>query len=320
MENEKRHQNEYDLVTVGFPMVEIMRKERGVRFDEIGDFIGPYPSADTCIMLDVAARLGTKCCFLGVSADDVYGKVVMDRLRKDGVDVSKVRIVPEKDTTVVFVRYETDGTREYLPTFADTACVSFCEDDIDLEVVKHAKCVHFSGEVILTCTDDKRRAAMLKLLHNIDKDTIVSLDPNFTEWNTEVKKWLEPFIARADVLFPSEGEAMKMMDMETDEMACNMLAQQGKIVAYKRGSAGCDIYEGAHKCHADAFQVTEVDPTGCGDSFCAGFLTGLLEGMPLQAAGTLANAAGALQAAKFGPMEGAMYRTEVEDFIDSQRR
>ena len=42
--------------------------------------------------------------------------------------------------------------------------------------------------------------------------------------------------------------------------------------------------------------------------------------MPLQAAGTLANAAGALQAAKFGPMEGAMYRTEVEDFIDSQRR
>lgn len=39
MENEKRHQNEYDLVTVGFPMVEIMRKERGVRFDEIGDFI-----------------------------------------------------------------------------------------------------------------------------------------------------------------------------------------------------------------------------------------------------------------------------------------
>lgn len=37
-------------------MVEIMRKERNVPFDVPADFTGPYPSADTCIMLDVAAR------------------------------------------------------------------------------------------------------------------------------------------------------------------------------------------------------------------------------------------------------------------------
>ena len=45
----------YDILTVGFPMVEIMRKERNVPFDVPADFTGPYPSADTCIMLDVAA-------------------------------------------------------------------------------------------------------------------------------------------------------------------------------------------------------------------------------------------------------------------------
>ena len=59
----------YDILTVGFPMVEIMRKERGVPFEEPGDFTGPYPSGDTCILLDVAARLGKKCCFLGVTGD-----------------------------------------------------------------------------------------------------------------------------------------------------------------------------------------------------------------------------------------------------------
>ena len=40
----------YDLLTVGFPIVEIMRKERGVSFEEPADFTGPYPSGDTCIV------------------------------------------------------------------------------------------------------------------------------------------------------------------------------------------------------------------------------------------------------------------------------
>ena len=50
----------YDLLTVGFPIVEIMRKERGVSFEEPADFTGPYPSGDTCIVLDVASRLGNR--------------------------------------------------------------------------------------------------------------------------------------------------------------------------------------------------------------------------------------------------------------------
>ena len=78
----------YDILTVGFPMVEIMRKERNVPFDVPADFTGPYPSADTCIMLDVAARLGRSCCMLGVTGDDTFADVVTNRLSRDGVDIS----------------------------------------------------------------------------------------------------------------------------------------------------------------------------------------------------------------------------------------
>ncbi len=88
----------YDLVTVGFPMVEIMRKKRGVTFHEAGEFVGQYPSADTCTMLDVASRLGSKCALLGVTADDEFGSIVMDRLTADHVDVSHVRKIKNQDT------------------------------------------------------------------------------------------------------------------------------------------------------------------------------------------------------------------------------
>ena len=94
----------YDILTVGFPMVEIMRKERNVPFDVPADFTGPYPSADTCIMLDVAARLGRSCCMLGVTGDDTFADVVTNRLSRDGVDISHMTRLAGKGTIIVFVR------------------------------------------------------------------------------------------------------------------------------------------------------------------------------------------------------------------------
>ena len=104
----------YDLLTVGFPIVEIMRKERGVSFEEPADFTGPYPSGDTCIVLDVASRLGLKCCFLGTAGTDAFSDVVLNRLERDGIDLSHVRKVDGASTAIVFVRYDKDGKREYL--------------------------------------------------------------------------------------------------------------------------------------------------------------------------------------------------------------
>ena len=105
----------YGLLTTGFPMVEMVRRQRGVPFTQVGDFSGPYPSGDTCIMIDVAARLGIKCCYLGKVGDDNFGKVVLDRLKADGVDIGFVREAKNHFTPVIFVRYDLDGTREYLP-------------------------------------------------------------------------------------------------------------------------------------------------------------------------------------------------------------
>lgn len=317
----KKQVLKYDILTVGFPMVEIMRKERNVPFDVPADFTGPYPSADTCIMLDVAARLGRSCCMLGVTGNDTFADVVTKRLSGDGVDISHMTRLAGRGTIVVFVRYEADGTREYLECQNNSAATAFSAKDIDPAIVAQARWVHFSGEVLCICSDPQRRAAMLKVLNSVSPAAKVSLDPNFVESDiADLRELVQPFIDRADLLLPSEGEAKQMMGTQTDEQACRALAAKGKIVALKRGSRGCDIYEGANIHHADAFVIQEVDPTGCGDSFCAGFLTGLLEGLPMQKVGELANAVGAIQATALGPMEGAKYRSEVQAFIETAAR
>jgi sugar/nucleoside kinase (ribokinase family) len=57
--------------------------------------------------------------------------------------------------------------------------------------------------------------------------------------------------------------------------------------------------------------VEEVDPTGAGDRYDAGFLAGLLEGWGLVKAARFANVAAALSVTRMGPMEGIPRRDEV---------
>ncbi|MDO4345001.1 MAG: sugar kinase [Eubacteriales bacterium] len=310
----------YDILAVGFPLVEIMRTKKGVPFEEPGEFTGPYPSGDTCIMLDVAARLGKKCCFIGTVGEDGFGAIVTDRLARDGVDVCYVNRKEGYNTAAVFVRYEEDGTRQYLDFINNSACMVLGPEDIPAAVVADSRIVHFSGEIISNCQTGARREAMEKTLASVSKDALVSLDPNFTISIEDMEAVMGPFVKRADIILPSEGEAKVLMGTKTDEEACRKLSAQGKIVALKQGAAGCTIYKGDKKVHAPAYRVEEVDPTGCGDSFCAGFLYGVLENWELEKTGQLANAAGALQATRLGPMEGAMYFEEVMEFIKCSRQ
>jgi sugar/nucleoside kinase (ribokinase family) len=64
--------------------------------------------------------------------------------------------------------------------------------------------------------------------------------------------------------------------------------------------------------------IDEVDPTGAGDAFDAGFLCGYLENLSPERCLRLGNGCGALNASYFGPMEGAFHRRYVEYFLSKK--
>jgi sugar/nucleoside kinase (ribokinase family) len=85
-----------DILTMGPLLVEIIRTEKGLPLGESGYFAGPFPSGDTPIFIDAAAKMGRKCGFVGVVGDDDFGRCATERLSHDGVDISFVRTAPEK--------------------------------------------------------------------------------------------------------------------------------------------------------------------------------------------------------------------------------
>src|SRR3569623_1861789 len=63
------------------------------------------------VLLAVAFR---PAAMVGTVGDDDFGRVNLDRLRRDGVDVSAIRIDPDAPTGSAFVRYRPDGQRDFV--------------------------------------------------------------------------------------------------------------------------------------------------------------------------------------------------------------
>jgi bifunctional ADP-heptose synthase (sugar kinase/adenylyltransferase) len=66
------------------------------------------------------------------------------------------------------------------------------------------------------------------------------------------------------------------------------------------GELGCTVYEKNREYRVPAFPAVEIDPTGAGDCFLAGFAAGLIKGYPLEKAVRLGNYFGSLAVGQVG--------------------
>lgn len=71
-------------------------------------------------------------------------------------------------------------------------------------------------------------------------------------------------------------------------------------VLLTEGKDGCTILQKNQTLHVPAFFAEEVDPTGAGDCFLAGFATGLLRGLSLEKSVLLGNYLGSLAVREVG--------------------
>ncbi len=308
-----------EVISIGNMLVEVMRKSLDQPLDQAADFSGPYPSGDVVIYIDTVARLGRKAGFIGAIGADDFGKCLLDRFTRDQVDFSCGKVLTSHTTGVAFVAYFSDKSRKFIFHWRNAAAGQLSPDDIQPEYFRHARWLHLTGCNL--AINDSTREACLCAMRALPISARLSFDANIRPeilTVAEIRELVQPVIERADVILPSANEAAMLTGAKNDEEGCRLWASQGKIVALKQGEKGCHIYESTGDYQIPGFRVDEVDPTGAGDAFCAGFTVALLEGMNLENAGRFANAVGALAVTKMGPMEGAPERAEVEQLIKNQ--
>lgn len=99
---------------------------------------------------------------------------------------------------------------------------------------------------------------------------------------------IEPILARLDAFLPSESELRALVPGVDLARSLAVIADICPgAVAVKLGAKGVMVWDRAqrHPVTIRAASVQALDPTGAGDSFCGGFLAGLIETLdPLYAA------------------------------------
>jgi sugar/nucleoside kinase (ribokinase family) len=308
--------NNPEVISIGNMLVEVMRTSLDQPLYQAGSFAGPFPSGDTPIYIDTVARLGHTAGFIGAIGLDDFGRCLLERFARDGVDASQVVALPEQTTGVAFVAYFTGGSRKFIFHWRHAAAGRLAPEHVNPAYFSQARWLHLTG-CNLAVTEAARQACY-KAMACLPQGSQLSFDVNLRpELLTieQIRELCRPAIERADVILPSLGEAAMLTGLADDEQGCRYWAGQGKIVTLKMGARGCRIFTRDGDFIVPGFEVAEVDPTGAGDSFCAGFTVALLEGMDLQKAGRFANAVGALAVTRLGPMEGAPARKEVEELI-----
>jgi sugar/nucleoside kinase (ribokinase family) len=113
---------------------------------------------------------------------------------------------------------------------------------------------------------------------------VVTVDPHYQHLHAD---WAQ-VLPLVDAFLPSRAEAIGILGgwPGTEAAARSLAALGARIVCIKLGAEGAIACHGAtgEAISVPAATLDPVDPTGCGDAFCGGFLVGLTEAGDLHAA------------------------------------
>jgi tagatose kinase len=305
-----------DLLTFGEALVEVMRTGIDQPLDRPALFTGPYPSGAPFIFAVQAARLGAKVGAVGAVGDDAFGRCLLEQLKVDGVETRGVHVLPDHTTGVAFVAYNGDGSREFVFHARHAAAGQLSVAMLDEALFEGLRCLHIMGSTLSMHSDGLQmglKALELAKQHGAK----ISFDPNLRPQLLAPEQAVvafRPFVEAADVLIPTREELELLVP---DGIEAAFVRHPHQIIVMTEGKNGCTVFSADQPqgLHVAGFQVDEIDPTGAGDCFDAGFLVQWLQGASMPDAARFANACGALAVTAQGPMAGARMRDEVERFM-----
>ena len=262
------------------------------------------------------ARLGVATSLVARVGDDAFGRFTTDALLASGVDVAAVEIDPSVPTGISVI-LSAPGDRAILTV---PGTIPSLEPHAVLDAltvsVRH---VHFASYFLQPAL----AAGMPSLLAQLRERKIsTSLDTNWDP--AESWRGLREVLPHLDFLLPNREELHALARAlgaaeSSDGAAALFLAELGPRVVVKAGSdGGWSVAAGAPLVTAPGLLVSVVDTTGAGDSFNAGYLAALADGIDDERERLgWATTAGSLSTLGAGGTGAQATRAELTEALDS---
>jgi len=275
-----------DLVASGAPLPTAGETVTGARFAQ-------HPGGKGANQALAARRLGAEVKMVGCVGDDGLAEPALALLRQDGVDVVDVMSEIGTSTGVALIAVSPEGENQITVASGANANVS-ASDVAGLPVCDVILCqLEVPIAAIMAAAD---RAAETSALLAINLAPAIQVP--------------DSLLNRADLLIVNEIEAAFYGDA---------LHHDGGLVAVTLGGEGAVLYkQGREIARVPAFDVSVVDTTGAGDTFCGALAVALAEGQPPEQALRFASAAGALAVTRSGAQPSLPWRAQVDALLAEQ--
>ena len=240
----------FDVVVVGSANLDLVA--RAPRLPKPGETVTGSNYFEACGGKGVnqaiaAARAGAKTAFLGAVGQDHAGEVLLEALRKDGVNVAAVRKVAAP-TGRALIGVGGDGENSII-------VVPGANHEINVDDIERHRALLESCKVLL-CQLEVPLAVVRRACELANSTTTRILNP------APAQTLPGDLLGVVDIMVPNEHELELLGGVDE-------LRRQGvATVIVTQGEKGAMLVSDAGVAQVDPFKVTAVDSTGAGDSFC----------------------------------------------------
>ncbi|CAN5356587.1 ribokinase [soil metagenome] len=262
-----------------------------------------FPGGKGANQAIAAARLGAEVAMLGRVGEDAFGAELVENLRNNEVDTSRVEAISGAPTGSAFITVTPDGENAIVVSPGANRRFGFGEVETAARDLREARVLVAQLEVSVEAVETAARLA-----EESGARLLLNLAPPHEIPDT--------LLRLSDPLVVNEHEAAFLLGEEkTPEDAARRLPELGpRSVVVTLGAEGAILAAAGATQHFPAHEIEAVDTTGAGDAFVGALAVKLAEGATLEEATSYAVLAGAAAVTREGAQGSLPTPEEVEKF------
>jgi len=233
-------------------------------------------------VLRVASLAGAVTSYSSAVGHDANGDAFLTALARCEVRDHVARVEGRTGTSVILVT--PDGERTMNTHLG--VCRQYRPEHVPVEEIRSSKIFFTTGYIFDTPNQiaaierafDAARGAGARIALDLADRFVMERSRGHLE---------RQFALGIDLLFANKEESRALTGLDAPQ-AARELSSRVRIASVTDGANGAYLAEGGRVEHVPARRVNVRDTTGAGDCFNAGFLRGVVAGLPLYACGELA--------------------------------
>jgi 5-dehydro-2-deoxygluconokinase len=315
---ERIRQNKF--LVVGRAGLDLYADPPGTRVEDAESFTTALGGSAGNIAVGIV-KLGGAASLVSAVSDDAVGRFTVNQLRRYGVELDYVQSIngeARNSLAVVESRSENCQSVIYRNGAAD---FQMAEND-----VREIPFASF-GALIVTGTslacEPSRAAAFLAMTLARKSAVPVILDVDYRPYSWTSESNATATCSRAasmcDIVIGNDVEfAVLAGGGNGQSLAQQLAARSAAVVVYKMGEKGSVTYSDGKSFTTGIFPVKALKPTGAGDAFMGGFVTGLAMGIEIPLCIRRGSAAAAIVVTRVGCAPAMPTSAELDSFMAHQ--